>query len=369
MSEFLHLFLYVPYAVLFVAWALFVRRLPCRWWGKALWLLWLAFCCSMFLGFRRFGKHNMCPELSVALTWFWNWAYCGAMLLCGLAAVFFFRFRHRGVVLPLVAWGLSAWGLWNAVRPPRVHELTFAYPDLPAELDGYRLVHISDLHAADALPAWHTRAVVETANALRPDLICLTGDYADGDAERLHDVLAPIRDLRAKDGVWAVTGNHDWFQLNDGWWKWYRRWGLRLLENECVFPRKSLALGGVNDEFCRNRPEVARARLPDVAKTFATATNGEFRILLDHQPQSMPVNRARHRVRLQLSGHTHGGVMPGLASLVRYLHGGFVRGPYRLGDSVLYVSPGCGQNASFLMRFFDPTEVALITLRKGDPSE
>lgn len=365
MSEYLRLFTDAPFAVFAATALLFVLRLRARWWGKAMWLAWLAFCCSIYWAFRRLGHANMSPDFPAGLIWFWTWAYCGAMLLVALAVVCPWRFRHWGWILPVVAWGISAWGLWNAVKVPDVHELTFAFHDLPAELDGYRIVQISDLHASCALRAGRTRAIVDRVNALGADLICLTGDYGDGNADRYHDFLEPLRDLKAKDGVWAVSGNHEWFPFHVGWMDWCERYGLRFLANECVFPRRSLALGGVHDREIRHpRVTVPHDQLPDVERTFAAATNGEFRVLLDHQALDMKENLTRHKVRLQLSGHTHGGIMPGMASVVKRLNGGFLRGVYREGDAILYVSSGCGQGASFLVRLFDPTEIALITLRR-----
>jgi len=362
MSDYLRLFTYIPYAVFAAALLLFVLRLGCAWWGKLLWSLWLAFCCSVFLAFRHLGHANMSPEFPELLIWFWNWSYCGAMMLAMLSLVLFFRFPHKGMVLPLVAWGLAAWGCWNCVRTPEVCEREFAFADLPAELKGYRIVQISDLHASSALGAWRTRAIVERANELQADLICLTGDYGDGNPAKYHEVVEPLRDLRARDGVWAVSGNHEWFSFHLNWWPWYERLGLKFLSNGCVFPRKCLALGGVDD------PEVGRcvrfaSRQPDVGKAFAAATNGEFRILMEHQPIHARENASRHGVSLQLSGHTHGGIMPGIATLVKGLNAGYVRGPYAIGDAVLYVSPGCGQSSGFLMRFFDPSEITLITLQ------
>ena len=367
MAEYLRLFTYIPYAVFAVTVGLFVLRLDCRWWTKAFATLGLAFGCSIFLAFRHLGHASMSPEFPAPLIWFWSWAYCGAMTLAALAVLCWFRFWRKGVVLPLVAWGVAAWGLWNGVKPPEVRELELAFADLPAELDGYRLVHLSDFHASSSLGAWRTRAIVERVNALKADLVCLTGDYGDGNAAKYHDALAPIEGLRARDGVWAVTGNHDWFPFHAGWWPWYEKWGLRFLENACVFPRPKLALGGVNDpEVKKPWAKASPSRFPDVCRTFAAATNGEFRILLDHQPADMRENLTRHGVRLQLSGHTHGGIMPGMATIVKRLNGGFLRGLYREGDSYLHVTTGCGQGSSFLMRFFDPTEIVVITLRRRE---
>lgn len=303
-----YIFTYVPYAVFLVTMPCFVLRLRTRWFWKLALTIWLLFCCSKFLAFSRFGGgHVYEPDLPDLLIWFWNWAYSGSMILGALSVVFFFRFRFKGPVLLLAAWTISLCGLWSGVRPPDVRSVDLVYDDLPSELVGYRIVQVSDLHASTAARRWRTQAVVDTVNALGADLVCLTGDFVDGDPERYHDILEPIRDLRAKDGVWSVTGNHEWFVWHSGWFKWFERWNVRFLANACVFPRRSLALGGVHDFRVRD-PQSGKLRgpYPDVAKTFAAATNGEFRVLLQHQPIDAHANLAGHGVRLQLSGHTHG---------------------------------------------------------------
>ena len=287
------------------------------------------------------------------------WIGTGAMILSALSLVFFFRFRGRGIVLPVAAWLLAAWGIFNGIVPPEVKELELRFEGLPAELDGYRIVQISDLHASSAARAWRTRKVVELANARNPDLICLTGDYADGRVAAVREELAPLAGLRAKDGVWAVTGNHEGFGPFAEWQAWYDSWGIRFLSNECVFPRRGLALGGV-DDF---RLSMQRG-MPDVGTAFAAATNGEFRILLQHQPRNAHANIEGHGVRLQLSGHTHGGIMPGFRPIVRRHNAGFVRGLYELPHGVLYVNSGCGQWPGFPIRFFTPSEIVLVTLRR-----
>lgn len=353
-------FTYFPYAVLALTLVTFVWRARMSWWARLAWAFWLLACCSKFYCFARWGGHVYEPVLPVWVMWMWNWAYSGAIILALLALLtVWWRSRVRVWVLPVVAWTVSTVGLWNGVRPPSVHEVELVYSDLPAELDGYRIVQLSDLHASSSLRRWRTQAVVDLVNGLDADLICLTGDYADGWAGLIGPCLEPIRNLRARDGVWAVTGNHEFYCNRRDWTPLYEAWGIRFLVNACAFPRPSLALGGVNDiQVLADEP------YPNVARAFAAATNGEFRVLLQHRPAQAHANIEGHGVRLQLSGHTHGGIMPVLSELVRQHNGGYVRGLYEFPHGRLYVSPGSGQWAGFPMRFFNDSEITLLTLRR-----
>ena len=359
------MFTYVPYAVLIVTALSFVFRLPIGWKGRTAWLLWLAFCCSKFLCFMWLGNDVFVPDLPERFIWFWNWAYSGAVILCCLSVVCWFRFPWKGWALPVMSGLLSAWGLWCGVKVPDVREIDLPVANLPENLDGYRIVHLTDLHASPAARAWRTQAVVDRVNALKPDVVCLTGDYADGLPDRYRAVLEPLAELRAKDGVYAVTGNHEWFPWQLGWKNVIVDLGIPLLTNTCVTLRQNLVLAGVNDFRVQDPFTGALSGVyPDVGQAYAVATNGEFRILLQHQPRAAHANLAGHRVNLQLSGHTHGGIMPVMSWLVGYSNEGFVRGLYWFGEAAVYVNSGCGQWPGFPMRFLVPSEIALITLRR-----
>ena len=294
------------------------------------------------------------------MLWAWDWACSGLFILFALSLVWWVR-RGRAVVLPVAAWGLAAYGFVCGIMLPGVREVELRYPDLPAELDGYRIVQLSDLHCCASMRGWRTRGIVEMVNACRPNLLCLTGDYVDGYVEQVAKELEPLRGLKAPDGVYAVRGNHEYFLDWAAWRKWFTANGFRFLVNECVFPRESLAVGGVNDHTACYRRDVQA----DVGLAFAAATNGEFRVLLQHQPCDARENFERYGVRLQLSGHTHGGIAPGVDRLVARFDSGFVRGIYELPGGYLNVSPGVGQWAGFPLRFFNPPEISVIVLRQS----
>ena len=364
------LFTYLPFVVGLLIVGGFVfpscRQLQMKTRAQAIWTMVILFCCSKFLCFKAFGGDEFTPDLPAAVIWIWDWLYSGAIILAALTVLtVFLRFRAKMLALPLVAWGASAWGLYNGMRPPDVREIELEFADLPPSLDGYRIVQLSDLHCSSAARRWRTQAVVERVNALRPDLVCLTGDFADGRASRIARHLEPIRALRAKDGVFACTGNHEYYCDYYGWLAnfWAQTENVRFLSNECAFPRPGLALAGVPDVTGQN---MGVDVLPDPSAAFAAATNGEFRVLLQHRPAFAAEYVRKLGVRLQLSGHTHGGIAPGLRPLVARLNDGFVRGLYRMGGSYLYVSPGSGQWSGFPMRIFNDSEITILTLRRAE---
>jgi len=357
------LFTWIPFVFWPLTGVLFVRRLGLRVRHQAWWMMALLACFSKFLCFHALGGSAFSPNLPEKLVWVWDWAYSGAVILLGLSVVLFFRFRGKAWVLPILAWGLSAWGLWNGLRVPDVKEVELAFENLPASLDGYRIVHLSDLHCSCASGRWRTQAIVDVTNAQKPDLICLTGDLADGYVDVRAASLAPIGQLRARDGVFACTGNHAYYFDYLGWQvSFYSQMrNIRFLTNECAFPRPNLAVAGVPDKSGWEHKEDL---VPDARTAFAVATNGEFRVLLQHRPKGAEENLLGVGVDLQLSGHTHGGIAPFMREIVKHHNGGFVRGIYRFGKSVLYVNSGCGQWAGFPLRFFTPSEITVLSLKR-----
>ncbi len=330
--------------------------------GKALWTMFLLLGASKFVIFKTLGGHLFAPELPEAVVWGLNFVNSVLYVLVALSLVWWTR-RGRRLLLPALAVLLAAWGQYEGTKVPDVKEVELAFPNLPAGLDGYRILQISDLHCSSAARGWRTRAVVEAANAAKADLICLTGDYVDGKVAYLRDDMAPLKDLRARDGVWWVTGNHEFYLDGFRWEKWYRENGFRFLVNGCVRPRPGLALAGVNDPVVQQYGGYGNAR-PNVETAFRSSRPGDFRILLEHRPENFRANAVRHGVDLQLSGHTHGGIAPLIDRVVARLNKGFVRGLYREGDSALYVNPGVGLWAGFPLRFFDPAEITVFTLRR-----
>ncbi|MGZ3217177.1 metallophosphoesterase [Paracoccus sp. T5] len=258
---------------------------------------------------------------------------------------------------------LSGLGVVQALRLPPVTTVEVAIRDLPAELDGYRVLQLSDLHISKLFPAGWATKVVALANDQGADLVAITGDLVDGLPDRRQDDVAPLQLLKAPDGVYMVPGNHEYYFDYDAWMAVFPTLGLRPLPNSHVVIRRGsadLVVAGVTDLAAGGYGEAQ----PDLSLALAGAPEGAPVLLLSHQPK-LARRAARAGVDLQLSGHTHGGMAVGLSRLVARMNGGFVSGLYHLGDMQIYVSNGTGHTPGFAFRFGVPPEMTMIVLRRA----
>ena len=343
----------------------FVQRCRLGALGRVLWTVGLFLCAVKFVVFEFVGGAAFAPVMPEKLIWIWNIAYSGMCLLLMFSILLFFLPpRVKLAVLPLLSWGLAAAGVYNGLRVPDIREVELSFANLPASLDGYRILHITDVHTSSAATRWRTEAIVEKANAAGADLIVVTGDLVDGQPVDQAANLEPLKNLAARDGVLHCTGNHEYYSNWPGWKRRYDEWGFRFLDGEWVSPRAGLAVAGVRDTACGR----AGIPVPEVAGAFDGAMNGEFRVLLQHKPYFDHVKYGKKPLEdfdLQISGHTHGGVAPVMGWLVRAFNNGYLRGVYDLGRGrTMFVSRGAGQWAGFPIRFFDDSEITVLVLRR-----
>ena len=277
------------------------------------------------------------------------------------AGAFFARpGRALATVLLTAAFVLAAWGMVNANKPPEVRRVEVCRSDLPPELDGLKIVLVADLHVDKISTRAEVEEVVRRTNALDPDVIVLAGDFADGRVEKIGYKLAPLKKLRAKYGVYGIPGNHEYYSGYAEWMPFLRSLGIVMLENRHVMPAgEKLALGGVTDPAAKIRHMEA----PDIEKTFRGAPEGSFKLLLAHQLKDTR-KAAELGVNLQLSGHTHGGMIAGMDRVLALLNHGFVSDMYTVGDMQLYVSRGTSLWKGFPVRLGVPAEITCITLRR-----
>jgi len=266
---------------------------------------------------------------------------------------------------------LAAWGEYSAVRPPRVKPVAITIPGLPDAFDGFRIVYITDTHISKTSLPNYLWTVVCRANAVHPDLILLGGDLGDLKKDEIKPNMHQLGDLHAKYGVYSSPGNHEYYRGLDEWIAFLDLVGIETLFNRHVVIEKDgaqLVIAGLPDMMRGNKWYADREE-PDLDKTLAGAPEGAPVVLLSHQPR-FAREYAKYPISLQLSGHTHGGMIAGLpALLVKIANKGFVSGKYQVGDMTLYVSNGAGLWNGFMFRLDVPSEITEIILCKPEEAE
>ncbi|WP_205530688.1 metallophosphoesterase [Streptomyces sp. MBT27] len=262
---------------------------------------------------------------------------------------------------------LLAWGYAEARRVPRVRSLDVQLPRLGAGLDGTRVVLITDTHYGPLDRARWSARVCETVNTLEADLVCHTGDIADGTAERRRAQAAPLGTVRATRARVYVTGNHEYYSEAQGWVDLMDELGWEPLRNRHLLLERggdTLVVAGVDDVTAESSGLVGhRAHL---AGALQGADPRHPILLLAHQPKFID-RAAAGGVDLQLSGHTHGGQIWPFHHLVR-LDQPALAGLSRHGTrTLLYTSRGTGfWGPPF--RVFAPSEITLLVLRSPQRS-
>lgn len=212
---------------------------------------------------------------------------------------------------------------------------------------GLRIVQISDLHVGPTIRRAYVEALCRRVNALGADLIVITGDLVDGYVSQLHEQVEPLRSLRARHGVYFVTGNHEYFYRGAQWCQALSALGLRVLEDARAIIEHEGArvlLVGLSDPSARTQTTAERRAA--LTPLLGTATEAELRILLTHRPGDVqlltgPGMPGTPGMDLQLSGHMHGGQFFPLTTLLQWTEP-YVAGLYRVRDLWLYVNRGAG---------------------------
>jgi uncharacterized protein len=268
--------------------------------------------------------------------------------------------RPSAIAVPIVAFAVTLAGVFNARRLARVVNVRLPIRNLPQALAGFTIVQISDIHVGPTIKQDYLDAIVRRVNALKPDLVAVTGDVVDGSVERLRPHVAPLAQLQARHGVYCVTGNHEYYSGAEDWVAELRRLGLHVLMNEGVVLRHdgaALLVGGVTD-YSAHHFDPAQRSDPHAALAGATP-DVAVKVLLAHQPRSA-VAAAEAGFDVQLSGHTHGGQFLPWNFFVR-LQQPFTAGLNRLRDLWVYTSRGTGYWGPPL-RFGAPSEITRLEL-------
>lgn len=268
---------------------------------------------------------------------------------------------------------VMAYGAWIGRERPQLKEVELRLENLPESFDGYRLVQISDIHARSyANRQKSLQRIVGIINSQNPDLIAFTGDIITLDASELESIKEILKELKAKDGIVAVVGNHDYGIYSD---PSHKRPSGEIL-SDVIKEEKTMGWNVLMDEnikISRNQDSIAVVGVQNTSPSrhfpskgnlnkASEGTEGMFRILLTHDPMHWEAEILGKDYPLTLSGHTHAmqfsllGWCPSRYIFKQY------RGLYSEGQQHLYVNIGLGETI-LPFRIGTPPEITLITLR------
>ena len=307
-----------------------------------------------------------------------------ALVVVPLGLALLFRYtlprkvwRRTAIACTIIIWALTGYGFLFGFQQFEVRHVEFASADLPEAFDGYRIVQFSDAHVGSMTGSrqWMVQRAVDSINAQHADAIVFTGDMQNIWPDELTQQSSYFRQLKAKDGVFAVLGNHDYdvYQNCDEEEKTrncaktvkaLRNMGFDLLLNEHRIVRRdsdSIVIAGMENWGTKKR----MPRKGDVIKTLTgiTISPSPFILMLQHDPSCwrekiLPECNAQ----LTLSGHTHGGQISLFGwSPVAMSYSEWGGMTYE-GARAIFVSTGLGALIPF--RFGLPGEIVVITLRK-----
>ncbi|MEU9395469.1 metallophosphoesterase [Streptomyces sp. NPDC048324] len=290
----------------------------------------------------------------------------GVLLRLALAIAGIGESQDQARIVTWAVLGVSAlmvgWGYIEARRVPRVRRLDVQLPRLGAGLDGLRVVLITDTHYGPLDRARWSARVCDRVNTLEADLVCHTGDIADGTAQRRRAQAAPLGTVQATRARVYVTGNHEYYSEAQGWVDLMGELGWEPLRNRHLLLERggdTLVVAGVDDVTAENSGLAGHGA--HLAGALSGADPELPVLLLAHQPKFVD-RAAADGIDLQLSGHTHGGQIWPFHHLVRLDQPALAGLSHHGARTLLYTSRGTGfWGPPF--RVFAPSEITLLVLR------
>ena len=246
----------------------------------------------------------------------------------------------------------------NGLKLPEVKKIEIVYKDLPPALDGYKIVHLSDLHLGSVKARGWSKKLVKIVDSLNPDLILITGDLIDRGAGHIREDFYELKRLKAKDGIYAITGNHEFYSNYNLFLRLTDETKINKISNNCVKINDNLEVLGMDDPelraFLKND-----VKLEDIIKN--CSDNG-FKIFLYHRPEKFE-KAVNLGINLQLSGHTHNGQIFPINFIVSAVYK-YHYGLFKFKNSYIYTTSGVSTWGP-PMRLFSENELPLIVLRRG----
>lgn len=280
------------------------------------------------------------------------------LILEALISLVLKKYRKQVMVFMLVClFLLTGLSVYQGMKPLIIREFEVPVQNLPDELSGFTIVQLSDLHLGGVIREDYLKDVVNKTNALKPDLVVITGDLLDDGTSDTDKYVGILKQIDSGHGVIAVPGNHEYYAGIDKFIKIASDAEITVLRNSSVDIDNKLTIAGVDDT--RESPlSNSGAQLSEALQNYDGTKPW---ILLSHRPDIFP-EAVEKGVNLQLSGHTHAGQIPPVIFIV-YLYYDHPYGFYKEGNSYLYTTCGTGV-WGMRMRLFSRSEIAKFVLVK-----
>lgn len=258
--------------------------------------------------------------------------------------------------------GLGAFGVKGGFAEPETVVMDFTLPKLPAEAEPFKIAVLADLHICQSATAEELQKIVARTNALKPDLIVIVGDFVDDSISELDPLTSTLAALNAPHGIFAVSGNHEFYAGYAPWLSYFEKQGVRFLENRSVVVKSAegrplFNLAGVMDvegaaHFNLPGPQPEQA-LQEIDPLLPV-------VYLTHRPGALPAEG--RQPELVFAGHTHGGCAPLIRQVVALANRGMVSGLYEHEGSSVLVTNGTRLWAGFCLRILTPPQLILARL-------
>lgn len=238
-----------------------------------------------------------------------------------------------------------------------VEHIRLTLPRFPKRLDGFRIVHLSDIHHSPLTGLEHIARAVTIASGLNPDIVALTGDYVSHESRFIEPVAKILGELKPQFGTYACLGNHDHWTDADEITRRLRQAGISVLINEGFRFETSGAsfwLAGVDDHMVGKT---------DITAALQGSFPDEFKLLLAHNPIIFR-RSVRYGVDLTLSGHTHGGQVRVRDNDRRLIRRRRTAGLHSRKDSHIYITRGIG-TVVLPVRFQCPPEITVLEIHSA----
>lgn len=271
--------------------------------------------------------------------------------------------QTAAAILPLAAIGTGAGGVYTAVREMAVNRYSLKLPDLPAKIEGFKIVQISDLHVGSFFSIRKLDSVIELVRRENPDIVVITGDFID-DLELAETAVAKMSQFAAEipQGIYFCWGNHEYFRDINKIAALLKKSAIHVLDNTSaliVGGDRPLYLAGVDYPWADQKVQMQEKRKIFLAEALRNIPDNAFRLLIAHHPDFIE-EAFDAGIPLTLTGHTHGGQVVVFGRSLLPVQYRYMRGMYQAGDRYGYVHSGTGHWLPF--RIGCPPEICVFTL-------